>query len=686
MSDDSSQSAQSLPSAGQGGAQAERLAPRLLVAWMILIVACVLATYGRSISFDFLESWDDDIHVTANPHLLPRSAEGMAWFWTHPYRGLYVPASYTFWMLEAAAAGGSSGRPESLDARVFRLGSLGLHAAAAVLVFVLLCTVLERGRAAAAGALLFALHPLQVEAVAWISETRGLLAAVLGLGALCLHARESSMPRKFLALILLALALLSKPSAMCVPLIALVLDVVLLRRTARSSLAALAPWFLLACAAGLLAKRLQPDTSVAQLASWWQRPWIAADALAFYASKLLLPTGLSPDLGRTPERVLAAGLAAMHLALGLFLAAFVLRERARRFARASALVFVSALAPVLGLIPFEHQEISTVASRFAYLAMLGPALALGCLTERVGRRGWGCVALGMLLIACAVTSFRATGSWSDLRVLFERNLEVQPESARAHLLVGLALERERDFEGAAAHYRDALRLEPGKPNAHLNLGNALLHLGRTEDGLAEYDLALASRPDYRLARENLSHALMRLGRWSRAVPHLKELVAASPIDAALRGSLARALWLAKEPEAAVGELERARALAPQDSVLALDLAWLLATSSEKAVRDPTRALELAAANSLLPQHLEIRRLWIEAAARAALGDRERAIAAAQDACVRATAAGQPELQARLRDWITRVEAGELPGDLPPLSVALSLEPAGPGPVPAGSRP
>ena len=254
------------PLAAPGCEPEERPAERSRRRWwasILLIVLAGIATYGRTLPWDFLGSWDDDLHVTANPGLLPPSLEGAASFWREPYGGMYVPVTYSFLMLEAWAAGGASGRAQDLDARVFRLGSIALHAAAAVLVLLVLRALGAGDLPALAGALLFELHPLQVEAVAWISETRGLLAAVLGLGALVLHLRAPTLLRRLAALLLFALALLAKPSAACLPLIALVLDGTLRHRRWRVSLLALVPWFALVVAATWTAKRLQPDWNVA---------------------------------------------------------------------------------------------------------------------------------------------------------------------------------------------------------------------------------------------------------------------------------------------------------------------------------------------------------------------------------------------------------------------------------------
>ena len=500
--------------------------------------------------------------------------------------------------------------------------------------------------------------------MAWISETRGLLAAALGLGALLLHLREPPLWRRLAALLLFALALLAKPSAACLPLIALVLDGTLRQRRWRASLLALAPWLALVVAATWTAKQLQPDWNVAQEVAWWQRPWVAADALAFYLGKLVAPLGLVPDLGRTPARVLAGTPWLALVVTGCVLAALLPRWPA---VRASIGVFVAGLAPTLGLVSFEHQDISTVASRFAYLAMLGPALALAAITARWGRKPWVTGVVALLLLACGVGSAISVGAWRDLGTLFERNLQVRPDSARAHVLVGLAREREQDLVQAELHYREALRLEPGKANAHLDLGNVLLKQGRIDEGLEQYRAALRADPRYRLAHDNSARALLMLGRPADALPHLRALVELSPDDVGARHRLARALWRTQDPAGAAAELERALALTPGEPGLTADLAWLLATTGEAPLRDPDRALELV--GDLRARAPAARRPdweWIEAAALAAQGQREESLALGRTALQKAVASRRSALAERLQAWVQQMEAGELPVDLPPL--------------------
>jgi protein O-mannosyl-transferase len=642
------------------------------VAALLAIALAAFLTFRETLVFDFLVPSDDELHVTQNARLLPPSFSAAGWFWVHPYGGMYIPVSYDVWMAEAELAGGGASGAQ-LDAHVFRVGSLTLHIAAACCAFLLFRRWLGSDLQAFAGALVFELHPLQVESVAWISETRGLLAAVFGFAALWAHAGDRSRLRACVGCLLLALAMLSKPSAAAIPLIALVLDRMVLERGWRESLTRLAPWLATVTVLSLVAKRLQPDTILDAVAPWVQRPWIAADAAAFYLRKLALPLDLVPDHGRTPARVLAASPAPAIAAALLIAGLLLLRLPGRRWIRTALLIFLAGLAPVLGLVPFAHQEISTVASRFAYLALLGPALGFGRLAGWLQSKRAAAVLL-VPIAACAVLSFRQARTWRDVRTAFERNLALQPASHQSHGLLGKLAVTQGDLEGAYEHFSSALRLGPDPHEAELELGNVRFRQGRLDEAAAHYRAALASAPGYLPAQRNLARVAILQEHWPEAEPLLERLHEHDASDTWITRQLARVVWRQGDPASAARLLDDA---SHADVDCALDRAWLLATSSDPRVRAPDRALSIAEGIGTLAAQKECERQWILAAAHAAAGESAPALQLARNASALAMQSGRAPLAQRLSEWIARVERGEVPSDLPPLPEAP------PAPVRAG---
>jgi len=329
--------------------------------WSALVLIVVVGTvFGRVGRHEFL-AWDDDLHVVQNQQLNPPSWQSLGQFWTEPYGGIYAPLSYTFFTVETLLAREAAppGRLGKLDPTVFHLGNLLLHIICVLLVFVVLRKLFRHEPAAVAGALLFGLHPAQVESVAWISETRGLLCAAFSLLAIWQYlgyvgasaSKRSAVIHYVVATVAFVLALLAKPAAVAVPLVLVVLDVGLLRRPARRVLLSLGPWFLMAAGFAWLTKHLQPDVPSVFVPPLWARPLIAGDALAFYMYRLFAPLQSAPDYGRAPAVVLKNGWVYIAWLLPVAFLGASACFRNRRIWLVAAGLFAAWLVPVLGLVP-----------------------------------------------------------------------------------------------------------------------------------------------------------------------------------------------------------------------------------------------------------------------------------------------------------------------------------------------
>lgn len=547
----------------------------------VLILAVVL-TFGRIVEHDFV-AWDDEGHISENPHLNPISIQSLARFWREPYFLHYVPVSYTLFTAEAWLAQSSPdqfGRPV-FDPRVFHAVSLLLHVACALLAYRLLLLMLHQPLAAVIGAGLFALHPFQVESVAWISEQRGLLSALFSFLSLLAWLRFNSgiQPRPVvagstsaaggwrwyaLATAAYLLALLAKPSGVCVPLIAAALDLFLLRRSWRVTLLALLPW--LAMAAGMFAitKQQQPDEMLSFQPPWWARPLIAGDALQFYLTKFVWPWKLTIQYPRSPQMVLAhAGIYVAWIWPAVLLA-LAYRFRSQGPWMVCAGWFLAALAPVLGLAPFAYQHYSTVADRYVYLALFAPALALGwCVRQRPSQ---GVLALAALpLIGLAALSFQQAGHWRDNEALFSHALRLNPQSEVAHAGWGSELLRRQRFAEALRHLDEGFRLNPhtGTEKVLLNRGLALLGLGRVDEAIEVYEQTLSRYPHAHAAHLNLSAAYFQKQDWENTIHHARAALLVEPESVAARFNLALALDRQGRDEESTSELHRLLEYWPQ---------------------------------------------------------------------------------------------------------------------------
>jgi hypothetical protein len=519
---------------------------RRLFRWPLLVVVAVVIVFGRSVGFDFV-SLDDEVHLVRNPYLNPFTAHGLATFWSQPYQGLYIPATYTAWGLltfPARVVPSASGQP-TLDPAIFHLANVALHAANAVLVWWILRRIVGDHRSAAVGALLFALHPVQVEPVAWASGFKdtfsgfwSLLAIGLFLRAVDPASKRPAWRTYAAATAAFAVALCAKPAAVVVPPIAWLLVWASGDVDPKATGRLLLPWLALAVPYVWATHRQQADAALMTWDPPAVRPLVAADALAFYARQLAWPADLAVDYGRTPRWVWnhADGPVAVGLAMAAVATVALLwfaRRRGRAVPAGLAVVVVG-VGPVLGLVPFIFQQFSTVSDRYLYLPMLGVALIGAWAVRSMGHAGGRIAAF--LLTAMAVRSTVQAGVWRDSATLFAHNLTVNPDSPLSYAGLGLAAERANDlpaaeqFDRRAAAlgnamdvpdptYEDALSrvlnrqpgrsaearahgalatiaaahrlllLDPDSPLAHRSLARAYAVLGRPADAAAEYDLA-----------------------------------------------------------------------------------------------------------------------------------------------------------------------------------------------------
>lgn len=527
MSPQSSTTARSIPPGG--------IAATLVV--MTAIVFCQIVGFGWV-------NWDDDVNVTENPGLNPVTPASIAHFWKSPYEGLYIPVSYTLYAAEAILARALFAG-ESLDPRPFHAVSLALHSLCVLLMWRILSTRVANGWAAAAGATLFAVHPLQVESVAWISEQRGLASVALCLAAICLSCGTGAeKPRRGWAAGLFALAILAKPQAVVAPLLLALLDGDGSWRSIGQSLRRRWPWLVIAAIISVITKVQQSNEW-----SWegadvvaWQRPLVAGDAICFYAGKFLVPSGLCLDYGRIPDRVLSDPVLCLRATLAVVVVGGVAVLPLLKAIRVPVMLVVVGLLPVLGLVPFTFQGFSTVADRYAYLPMLGAGVGIAQATAGIRPRYRKAAAVGLVLwlLSLTVTTLGQLPAWRDSEALNTQILRVNPRSAGGRLGLATAWLEDGRIQEAADELRAAVAANPEYVKARYELASTLHTLGRREEAEEHYRAAIRLRPGWTYAHNDLGILLAEQGRLEEAVVHFREAVSLRPDLPAQRLNLERA--------------------------------------------------------------------------------------------------------------------------------------------------
>ena len=369
--------------------------------------------------------------------------------------------------------------------------------------------------------MLFAVHPIQVEPVAWVTGFRDLLCGLFSLLAIHQYivafdlkddARQHRALHAVAAVLAYLAAMLCKPTAACLPLVLAAIDYLLLRRPARRVVVSVVPMMIAAIPVVIISRMAQPTELQAAAAPLWSRPFIAGDALMFYLWKLFIPLGLAMDYGRRPQIVLAHQwiYASWIIPAAAGIVIWILSRRGAQYLVAGAAIMLAALLPVLGLIPFNFQAFSTVADRYMYLAMLGPAVALtGFLSKQRGLAACGLATALVLMLG--IVAHRQVWVWRDDTMLYPHTIAINPDSFTANNnLAAVLLERGRPTE-AIEPARRAVRISPGFALAWINLADALAAVGRDKDAINAYRTALTIQPNHAAARAKMALALASAG-------------------------------------------------------------------------------------------------------------------------------------------------------------------------------
>jgi tetratricopeptide (TPR) repeat protein len=489
-------------------------------------------------------AWDDDVLLTGNPYYRGLSWRHLVWMATTVHGGHYDPLTWLTYGIDYALWG--------MDPRGYHLTSVLFHGVNAVLAFWLTRTLLRRAGlqdgsrlwlAAAAGALFFALHPLRVESVVWVSERRDVVCGVFYLLALLAYVRmaDAARPGPWLGASLgcFLLSLLAKPWGMTLPAVLLVLDVYPLRRhrqpgARRRLLLEKAPFLLLALAAAAVASYALDAAGALRptLAEYGvgQRLAQAFYALCFYVAKTVVPAGLSPLYPFDPQLDPTAPAYALSalVVLGAAVTLVLFRRRAP-WAVAAAAGYALIALPVLG---FAQAGGHAVADRYSYLACLPWAVlaAAGVYASgRVAPRATGAAAV-TILAALALLTVRQTRVWKSSLTLWEHAVRVDGTSSPAHAERGRARRAAGDSAGAVADFDTAIALDRTNAAAYSERGSVRHEAGDLNAALADYTAAIRALPRYASAYYNRGVAWQAKGNLDAAASDYGEAIRLNPRD------------------------------------------------------------------------------------------------------------------------------------------------------------
>jgi len=603
----------------EGHASTHRWVFRLLP---VLIALVTVVPFLPTLDNQFV-NWDDERNFLDNYQYRGLGWTHLRWMWTTSHIGHYAPLTWMTLGLDYLVWG--------LKPVGYHLGNLLLHAANAAVFYLVARRILglalpgpgERGNvglaaAAAFAALLFALHPLRVESVAWATERRDVLSGLFYLSAILVYLRacereERGRGQYWAAVGLFVCALLSKSMAVSLPAVMLILDVYPLRRLggargwwgepARRVYLEKIPFMLLALAASAIAflaqvqlHNMAPPDQLPTLG----RLAVSAYGLSFYLWKTVAPVSL-PPLYELPSTV-NPWAPPFLLSYGLVLAITVLVLAVRRRVPglpAAWLAYMIILLPVLGIFQNGPQ---IAADRYTYLAALGWALlASAGLLDAWRRRSFLVTGLAvLLLLGLGILTWNQVRVWHDSEKLSRHAVAIDPRSSFGQFGLGLALARQGKLVEAVEHYQTALRLKPDYAEAHNNAGSVLFRQGKLAEAIDHFQQALRINPDHAEAHNNAGSALVQQGKLAEAIPHYEQALTIKPDYVDAHNNVGLALVRQGKLAEAIAHYEQALRIKPDHSAAHTNWGDALAQQGKpaEAIEHYQQALHVKPENAL----------------------------------------------------------------------------------------
>ena len=535
-------------------------------AWLpaLLLVLVTVLAYLPVRRAGFI--WDDERHVTDNRQVVAPDGWKQIWFSRESIQ--YYPVVFSTFRLERSLWG--------LNPAPYHWFNVLLHAGSALLLW----RVLRHLRLPGAwlGAALFALHPVNVESVAWISQRKNVLAMLFYLLSLLCFLRSDPKPHPsalsrrlwyLLSLAAFVLGLLSKTAVAPLPLVLLGLAWWQRGRVTWRDVWRSAPFFAAALVLGLITvwfERHVNELQIVRQDSFWSRLACAGWAVWFYLYKLLLPLNLVPIY---PRWQVAATNVVSYVPGLLALGGLLLCWRHRGSWGKAGLVcggyYLLLLLPVLGFVNIGFMTVSLVADHWQYFAMIGPvALVAGVLGSRFNALGWR-LGAAVLVVVLGGLTWRQSRLYADPEALWRATLAVNPACWAAHNNLGSALVSQGQPAEALAHYRETIRLEPGYAEPHNNLGSALVMLGQSDEALGQFQEALRLNPHFPAAYYNFGNALLGKGQTDEAIRLYRDALRLIPDDASIHNRLGEALHQKGRVDEAIPHYREAIRLQPDDA-------------------------------------------------------------------------------------------------------------------------
>jgi len=596
----------------------------------------------EQVRFNDFVNYDDDIYVIRNRQVKAGiTRESILWAFTTSHAGNWHPVTWLSHMLDCEFFG--------LNPLRHHMTSLLLHIANTLLLFWVLKRMTKAVWCSGFAAVLFALHPVHVESVAWVAERKDVLSGffwMLTMAAYVRYAERPGITRYLLVFLAFVLGLMAKPMLVTLPFVLLLLDwwplerfawlksepvkINCQRTTTCRLIAEKIPLFVLAAVSCVVTYTIQKSSgAVSPVEAVPLNPRITNALVSYisYIGKMIYPSKLAvlyphPGYNLPLWKPIAAFLILSIVSVCVIYAA----RLGRRYLAVGWLWYIGILVPVIGLVQVGAQG---MADRYTYLPSVGFFIVITYgAVEFFSKRNYQRILLGIsaglvlfVLLICTRVQVRY---WRDSLALFERALAVTKDNYQMHNNLAYVLKSQDRFDGAIGQYRKALRIAPNNAEAHFHLGNLLRRQGELDEAIGHYLDVVVIKPDHADAHNNLGYAFRTRGEFVEAISHFRQALKFRPD------------W----PSALNG------------------IAQILAAHYDPKVRNADEAIELAERAAELSKYKNATILDTLAISYAAAGQFEQAVEAAQAALVLATAEKNNELVGQIRKRLDLFKEGK----------------------------
>lgn len=621
----------------------------------VALVAATLLVFSPVVHHDFINV-DDDFYVYRNPVVAGGLTwEGVAWAFTRAHAANWHPLTWLSHMLDCQLYG--------LRAGGHHVTNVLLHAANAVLLFLVLRRMTKVVWPCAFVAGLFAIHPLRVESVAWVAERKDVLSGLFFMLTLCAYVRYAearSWRRYAVVLLCFALGLMSKPMLVTLPFVLLLLDYWPLRRfqtSSRRKLVAekipLLAFVVASCGLTIWAQRQVGAIRTGDELAW---PWRLGNAVVSgmtYIVQMVFPHELAAYYPHPADKLPLLAVTGSALALVLITAAVILWGRRFAYLPVGWFWYLGMLVPVIGLVQVGAQG---HADRYTYLPQTGVyimvAWGLAELFQRWSRLAkWALVsAVAAGLVVLSVCAWRQARYWRNSETLWTHALQCNPDSSWIEKVLGDVFYDQGRLEEAVSHYRRGAEISPNYAGLRLNFGNSLYRLSRLDEAQSHLEAAVQLDPNMADAHISLGVVLYLKGQINPAIQHFQTVLARDPANSAALSNLGIALESQGRVDEAIQCYLRALQIRPGFANARSNLARALLSQGKAAEAIPQYEQALQGN----PEDLNTRSGFAEALAQT--GQFERAAVELQKVLALLNPGQEAEAK-KLRDRLEKYRAG-----------------------------